>query len=340
EIAPVVEALERWKVEKAAECGDGELPGALPVDRLGDFRLLHEIGRGGNAIVYEAARGTSRERVAVKVFPRRAPHDSPARRRFLEEAATMSRLRHQHIVPVTAVAEDAGFPYYVMRLAEGGSLDRVIGRLRRGGAAPQESVGFGGRFALGRDDWRAFAGIGVQIARAIAFGHACGVLHGDIKPANVLLDADGQVMVADFGPPPRPEPGGRGRITGTYRYMAPERYDGVCDERSDVYALGATLYELVALMPAFDAEGQDSLVRSILRHELVPPRLVRPDVPPDLDAVIVKAMSRDPAARYASAGELTADLLNFLRGRPIAAQASEGLAARWRRFVRRRRSRE
>jgi serine/threonine protein kinase len=327
ELTPVIEALEHWKVAKTLECGDGELPAVLPVDRLGDCRLIRELGRGGNAIVFEAVQESARRMVAVKVFPRRAPTDSPLRQRFLEEAATMSRLRHANIVPVYEVAEDAGFPFYVMRLAEGGTLDRVIAALRRPARAP-------GPIPLGRDDWRAFAQLGRQVAAAVAFGHANGVIHGDIKPANVLLGSDRQAMVADFGPKPRPEPDARGRLAGTYRYMAPERFEGICDERSDVYSLGATLYELVALTPAFEGEGPESLVRSVLRHELVAPRLVRPGIPSDLNAVIVKAMAREPRQRYASAAAFADDLLNFLHGTAVVANEPEGFARRWLRRIR------
>ncbi|MGC1274939.1 MAG: serine/threonine-protein kinase [Planctomycetaceae bacterium] len=335
EIAPVIAALESWKLAKAAECGGGELPATLSTDRLGEYRLIREIGRGGNAIVFEA-RPPSGRHVALKVYPRRGRTDAPLRLRFLDEAITMSRLRHPHVVPVHDVAEDAGYPYYVMRLAEGGSLDRLIDGLRRPGRRAAVTPERVQSPAAGREDWRCFAAIGVQVARAIAFAHASGVLHGDVKPANVLLDEAGDVLVADFGPSTRPEPDRRGRLTGTYRYMAPERFDGRCDERSDVYALGATLYELVALVPAFQAEGEDSLVRSILKHELVAPRFIRSNVPPELNAVIVKAMARDPAERYSTVADLVADLLNFLRGHPVSAGDEERFGARWLRLLRRR----
>lgn len=339
QMTPIIEALEQWKHAKASEAGGGELPAALSVERLGEYRLIREIGRGGNAIVYEALPAGSRRHAAVKVYPRRGRPDAPLRLRFIDEAITMSRLRHPHIIPVDDVAEDAGYPYYVMRLAQGGSLDRLIAGLRR----PQRRVAVTAQRVTppvaGREDWRRFAAIGVQIARAIAFAHASGVLHGDVKPANVLLDEAGDVLVADFGPSQRPEIDRQGRLTGTFRYMAPERFDGLCDERSDIYALGATLYELVALEPAFQEEGEDSLVRSILKHELVAPRFIRSNVPAALNAVIVKAMSREPAERYSSVAELVADLLRFLRGQPVSAGDKTGFGARWlRRWKRRRRS--
>lgn len=337
QMAPIISALEQWKHVKASEYGGDELPGTLAVNRLGEYRLIREIGRGGNAIVYEALPAGSRRHVAVKVYPRRGRSDAPNRLRFLDEAITMSRLRHPQIVPVDDVSEDAGYPYYVMRLARGGSLDGLIAGLRRPNRRPPITVAGVTPPVGGREDWRRFAAIGVQIARAIAFSHASGVLHGDVKPANVLLDEVGDVMVSDFGPAVRPDPDRQRRLTGTCRYMAPERFDGQCDERSDIYALGATLYELVSLVPAFPDEFEDSLVRSILKHELVAPRFIRANVPSALNAVIVKAMARDPAERYASAAALVADLLRFLRGEPVLAGNDER-GSRWMRRFRRRRS--
>ena len=319
EIAPVIEALERWKVLKAAEVGLGELPAALGIDRLGDCRLGREIGRGGNAIVVAAVQGTIwRRRVAVKVFPWRTAADGDeGRRRFLDEASTLARLQHRHIVPIYSFGSESGHSYYVMRIAEGGSLDRVIGRLKNPGrdvSDPAEAMR-----SFGRGDWRRIADLGAQVAEALAYAHANGVVHGDVKPANVLLDAAGRALVTDFGPSERSVPDGGNRLAGTYRYMAPERFDGVCDERGDVYSLGATLYECATLAPAFEADGRDSLFRSIQRYEVVAARLVRPDLPGDLDSVIGKAMARDPADRYRSAENLAADLRNFLRGRRTVA---------------------
>jgi serine/threonine protein kinase len=157
-----------------------------------------------------------------------------------------------------------------------------------------------------------------------------------VKPANVLLDAQGQVLVTDFGTLlPAEKDASRG-LTGTYRYMAPERFEGVCDAKSDVYALGATLYELLVTTPAFDDDQPETLVNRILRRDLIAPKLMRPDVPADLDAIVMKAMARDPAERYGSAAEMSLDLLNYLNGRAVAArsQRSSGWKPKWR-FLRR-----
>jgi len=320
EMAPVIEALERWKVLKSAECGAGELPATLTVKQLGDCRLEHEIGRGGNAIVFAAVQGTVwRRRVAVKIFPwRQASDGDEGRARFLEEASTLSRLQHRHIVPIYSYGAENGFSYYVMRLAEGGSLDRTIARLRSpGNVLDYAAERSAGTQRLGRSDWRAMAELGFQVAEALAYAHGQGVIHGDVKPANVLLDAAGRALVTDFGPAERSVPDARNRLVGTYRYMAPERLDGVVEARGDVYSLGVTLYELVALTPAFEGDDRESLTTAILRHQVVRPRLVRPDVPADLDAIVMRSMSRDPADRYGSARELAVDLDHFLQGRPI-----------------------
>jgi serine/threonine-protein kinase len=329
ELAPIVEALERWKSQKETECGGGELPDAIGVDRLGDCRLVREIGRGGNAIVYEAAQGRVwHRRVAVKVFPWPRPADRPAeRRRFLEEASTLARLEHPHIVPIYSFGTDGGYYHYVMRLAEGGSLDRVIDRFRPRSPGTARSVVPLPPTALHRNDWRGFASLGMQVADALAYAHGRGVIHGDVKPANVLLDAAGQALVTDFGPAERPA-AAAGPLAGTYRYMAPERFEGVCDERGDVYALGATLYELVTLTPIHEGNAREALTQSILRHDPIAPRLLRPEIPASLDAVIVKATARAPTARYPSAAAFAADLRNILNGRRVDAASGESLYRR------------
>ncbi|MBA3313101.1 MAG: serine/threonine protein kinase [Planctomycetaceae bacterium] len=321
ELAPVVEALERWKVHKDATSDLGAFPQTFPLRRLGDCRLVREIGRGGNGIVFEAVHGLTWFRtVAVKVYPWRADsHGRPASR-FLEEAATLSRLQHRHIIPIYSFATDRGYFFYVMRLAQGGSVDRVISHFPSKKSTDRTDAQPGHVPGLSRDSWRAFATIGLQVAGALEYAHARGVIHGDVKPANVLLDAQGQALVTDFGASPPTDADNRRTLTGTYRYMAPERFDGVCDARSDVYSLGATLYELLVSSPAFDSPQHDQLVARIRRHDLIAPKLVRPDIPPDLDAIVSKAMARDPTDRYRSAGELSADLLNYLNGRKVAAR--------------------
>ena len=167
------------------------------------------------------------------------------------------------------------------------------------------------------------ARIGVQVAEALAYAHGQGVLHRDIKPSNLLLDREGNVWVADFGlakATGTDDLTHTGDIVGTVRYMAPERFHGESDARSDLYALGLTLYELLALRPAFDESDRASLIRQVTQED--PPRLRRLNgrVPRDLETIIHKAIAREPGQRYASAKAMADDLARFLDGRPILAR--------------------
>jgi serine/threonine protein kinase len=182
--------------------------------------------------------------------------------------------------------------------------------------------------------YQSIAQVGVQVAEALEYANRHGVLHRDIKPSNLLLDNRGNVWVADFGLAKTSDTDDlthTGDILGTVRYMAPERFQGNCDARSDVYSLGLTLYELVALRPAYEASDRHALIERVLHEE--PERLKRraPGVPRDLETIIAKASARDPAGRYATAAALAEDLKRFVEDRPIRARrasAAERLA-RW-----------
>jgi tetratricopeptide (TPR) repeat protein len=180
---------------------------------------------------------------------------------------------------------------------------------------------------------RGVARVGRQVAEALAYAHGQGILHRDIKPSNLLLDKDGNVWVTDFGL--AKAVGGEdlthtGDIVGTVRYMAPERFQGQGDARADVYALGLTLYEMLALRPAFDASDRAALVRQVTQQD--PPRLRRLNrsVPADLETIVHKAIAREPAQRYASAEALGEDLERFLDGRPIRARRVSPAERAWR----------
>jgi WD40 repeat protein len=177
------------------------------------------------------------------------------------------------------------------------------------------------------------ARIGQQAAQALAYAHGRGVVHRDVKPSNLLLDAAGVVWVTDFGLAKTEEDGltRTGDVVGTLRYLAPERFDGRCDARADVYALGLTLYELLALRPAFDARDRLRLIDQIKTQE--PPRLraLDPGVPRDLETIVLKATDRDPARRYQTAGDLAEDLRRFAGDEPIRARRASvpERLARW-----------
>jgi serine/threonine protein kinase len=239
--------------------------GLLPKAAAGDappavsgFRIVREVGRGGMGVVYEAVEEALGRRVALKALPPQAVAHPQSLDRFRREAQAAARLHHTHIVPVFGVGEQAGVHYYVMQFVEGESL---AGFLARGAAPP-----------AGEPRSRFAARVGRQVADALAYAHAQGVLHRDVKPANVLLDPAGQPYLTDFGLAKLA--GGddltaTGDFVGTLRYAAPEQLRNEFDERGDVYGLGATLYELVTGRPPF-AGDRESLVKQIATAE--PPR--------------------------------------------------------------------
>jgi hypothetical protein len=181
------------------------------------------------------------------------------------------------------------------------------------------------------------AALALQAAEALAYAHGQGILHRDVKPANLLLDRQGTLWVADFGlakAEGADDLTGTGELVGTLRYLAPEHFAGCCDARGDVYALGATLYQMLTLRPAFDEADRPALIEHILRGSPLPPRAVAPWIPADLETVILKALAADPAARYPTAQELADDLRRFLADLPVQARRASA-AERLRRWARR-----
>jgi eukaryotic-like serine/threonine-protein kinase len=181
--------------------------------------------------------------------------------------------------------------------------------------------------------YQSVARIGAQVAEALAYAHGQGVVHRDIKPSNLLLDTQGTVWVTDFGlakADDSDELTSPGDIVGTLRYMAPERFQGQADPRSDVYGLGATLYELLTLHPAFEDTHRAGLVERITRDEPRLPRRLDAHVPRDLETIVLKAMAKEPARRYAGASELADDLRRFLADRPIRARRASLVERGWR----------
>jgi hypothetical protein len=184
--------------------------------------------------------------------------------------------------------------------------------------------------------FREVARAGQQVAEALACAHAHGVLHRDVKPGNLLVDDAGRVWVTDFGVAKieGEDLTRTGAILGTLRYMAPEQARGTSDARSDVYGLGVTLYELLALEPAFDARDHVQLLEQVARQEPRRPRDLDPRVPRDLETIVLKAMNKDPARRYPTAADMADDLRRFLEDRPIRARPA-GAAERLAKWARR-----
>src|SRR5262249_22826063 len=213
----------------------------------------------------EAVQETPGRRVALKILPPQATLDPRYVRRFEREAKAAARLHHTNIVPVFGVGACDGVQFYLMQYIRGRSLDQV---LRDSGPRPPEEV----------------ARVGRQAAEALAYAHSQNVLHRDIKPSNLLVDEQGTVWVTDFGLAKVEDEDAltkTGDMMGTLRYLAPERLDGPGDARSDVHALGLTLYELLTGRPAFDAADHTPLMKQIQQGEPTTPRQLRPNVPVD-----------------------------------------------------------
>ena len=184
--------------------------------------------------------------------------------------------------------------------------------------------------------WQSIARVGAQVAQALQYAHEQGIIHRDIKPTNLLLDLRGSVWVTDFGlakASDQQDLTHTGDVLGTLRYMAPEQFDGQADPRSDLYSLGLTLYELLALRPAFDESERQKLIKQVTTGTPARLRSLEPQIPRDLETIIHKAIDRDPAHRYQSAGDLAADLSRYLGDEPIKARRISPLA-RFRRWCR------
>ena len=335
---------------------------------IGDFRIRREIGRGGMGVVYEAEQISLGRRVALKVLPFHSLLDERRLERFRREARAAARLSHPNIVPVHGVGEHLGMHFYVMQLIPGHGLHHVIAavrRLRKSGGIPEpepprgtdEDLPHGpddrspadetdsssslaasldsGTDRVARDRYhRNVARLARDAALALDYAHAQGILHRDVKPSNLLLDPLGRIWLTDFGLAKAADGDDLTHsedIVGTVLYMAPERFQGWSDPRSDVYALGITLYELLTLRPAYVERDRAQLLRRVTTDSPPAPRRVDHTIPRDLETIVLEAIARDAARRYPSARAMALDLDRFLDGRPVAARRSRALArfGRW-----------
>jgi predicted Ser/Thr protein kinase len=312
------------------------ISGAEDASRLGDFRLVREIGRGGMGIVYEAEQLSLNRRVAVKVLPFAAALVPKQLHRFKNEARTAALLHHPNIVPVYAVGCESGVHYFVMQFIEGRSLAALIAKEQPRNARAYASPSDKALSQTGLCDAR-IAELGLHAAQALDYAHQQGVVHRDIKPANLLLDERGELWISDFGLATfqsGPRVTISGELVGTLRYMSPEQAlgkRGLIDHRTDIYSLGATLYELLTLRPVFAGQDGHELLCQIAYQEPILPRSLDRTIAVDLETILLKAMAKTPAERYASAGELADDLQRFLDHKPILARRPTLLdkAAKW-----------
>jgi len=339
------------------------------------YRITGVLGHGGMGIVYRAVQDKLNRTVALKVLPAMIGSANPAAvERFRREATAAAQLHHTNIIPIYDYGESADAYYYAMELIIGTPLDHLINRLAEKSSikatdgqlaralseseitVPSQSdssdsivadptLDSGSVPVLGRHE-RYFRRVATWIrdtADALHYAHGHGIIHRDIKPANLILSSDGRIMMADFGLAKSANEHTvtvAGAILGTMRYMSPEQAMGgrlPVDHRADIFSLGATMYELLCLRPAFGAVEQKELLSAILTKDPVSPRRLNSNIPPELDTICMKCLEKAAAARYGSAKDLADDLRRYASDLPILAKRPS-VIRRVGKFVRRHRA--
>ena len=342
EIAPTLSAQFRIQ-ELVDEYFDGasEQDPFAPPPRLGDYRIVREIGRGGMGVVYEAEQTSMSRRVALKVLFPTIGATASTRRRFEREARVTGRLHHTNIVTVHAMGQENGYLYFAMELVEGEPLDRVLLELQRSEAGTDGPARGVAASLIGRAAPRRIAAMFAGVADALHVAHGQGVIHRDVKPSNLVLDEEGILKLTDFGLAHLTGEGfgvtRTGEIIGTPLYMSPEQVRARRDEvdpRTDVYSLGVTLYEFLSRTRPYDGDDVATLCSQILSVEPPSIRNVAPNLPSDLAVIVHKALEKEPGDRYASAGAMARDLRAFAERRSIQARPPS-LLRKWTRRARR-----
>jgi serine/threonine-protein kinase len=295
--------------------GPATVSAAIP--RVAGYDIVEVLGRGAMGVVYKARQVELNRLVALKMILA-GVHAAPAeRKRLRDEAQALARLRHAHVVQVYDFGESEGLPYFALEYVEGGTLAE---RWRGQAMPPREA-----------------AELLEKLARAVHAVHECGIVHRDLKPANVLLTADGEPKIADFGLAKQLDAGTdltvSGAIVGTPQYMAPEQAQGRGKDigpKSDVYALGAILYELLTGKPPFKGPTARDTLRRVLTDDPVPPRRLQRTIDRPLETICLKCLAKHPDRRYASAGELAGRLRLFLDGKPIPDRPMGWIERAWR----------
>lgn len=339
-----------------------------PGRKLGDFVVEKQIGAGGMGVVFRAHQVSLNRPVALKVLPPYLRYSESARTRFGREIEAAARLQHRNIVAVYTTGDEGGAAYYAMELIEGPSLSELVSELRinplpevsscRGAlslharpqaatrpkasdatpspAEPRPPVDLS-PLVSDAGYFRRIAQLMADVATGLDYAHRQQVIHRDVKPSNLLFSADGEIHVSDFGLARIGEQPGltrTGEMLGTPFYMAPEQVEagGVeVDHRTDIYSLGATLYEVLTLRPPFLGESRDQVTSQIAVAEPVSPRSINRRVPVDLETICLKAIEKSPRLRYQTAAAMADDLRSYVEGRPIAARPTGRLVRglRW-----------
>lgn len=343
---------------------------ARPI-RFGDFQIIREIGRGGMGIVYEARQESLNRNVALKVLSIGLGYSSKAVVRFRREAEAAARLHHSNIVPIHYTGIEGQSPYNVMELINGPSLAQIIHTLRdqavssalksesnKSVSAPTKpgsdddaekveydstnsgraaaTVSDSSSFGTGTNYFDNVARVIGDVADALTHAHQKGVIHRDIKPSNLLLSPDGRLSITDFGLARLVEQPGvtmTGEFMGSPIYMSPEQiaHVGSVDHRTDIYSLGATLYELLTLRPPCEGSGREQILHQVINKEPKAVRRIDGSIPRDLETICRKAMEKRPEDRYQSADAMADDLRRFVSRHAISARriGPVGHAIRW-----------
>jgi eukaryotic-like serine/threonine-protein kinase len=293
----------------------GEMPPQL--SDVAGYKILKVLGVGGMGVVYKARQRGLKRVVALKMIRSPGHHGLAELARFRSEAMAVADLQHPNIVQIYEVGEDQGHPFFSLEFVSGGSLANMIAGTPR---PPREA-----------------AQLLQSLAQAMDYAHQHGIIHRDLKPANVLLTEAGEPKVSDFGLVKRLEDDAgqtqSGSILGTPSYMAPEQAEGKNKEigpRSDLYALGGILYEMMTGRPPFRAASVLDTLQQVRTQEPIPPSQFQPKVPRDLETICLKCLQKDPAKRYATAGDLGEDLRRFLANESILARPVSRAESFWR----------
>ncbi len=277
----------------------------------GRYRLEAKLGSGGMSTVYLARDQTLDRSVAVKVMHREMSEQADQLERFRQEARAVAKLSHPNVVSVIDAGEDGGHPYIVFEYVEGETLKQRIGR--EGALDPQEAIAYA-----------------IEIARGLSVAHARSMVHRDIKPQNILIDAEGRAKLTDFGISRQLEQAGMtatGRVLGTTDYVAPEQAMGrAVDPRSDIYSLGVVLYEMLVGQVPFQAESQVGVAMKHVNEELPDVQRRRPEVSATVALVVERATAKDPEKRYQHVGEMIDDLSTALEVEAARAGSTTGEA--------------
>ncbi len=274
---------------------------------VGNYRIVEKIGGGGQGEVFRAHDERFDRDVALKILPIKALSDDAARKRFRQEAQAVGKLSHPNIATAFYFGEENGIDFLVTEYISGARLDEKLAH----GPLPQETV----------------IALGIELASGLEAAHREGIIHRDLKPGNLRVTENGQLKILDFGLAelidPKIDVAAAETITltmtltGTLPYMAPEQFDGISDQRTDLWAAGVVLYELATGQLPFPENQLQRLKQAIKNQEPKAPRELNPAISPGLEAVILRALQKDPKRRYQTAGELRDDLARVAQGQKV-----------------------